>query len=166
MTQHRPDSLEGMYPFYSGGGSSEDCPDWSSGASWLQPCVPGDLWGVRECNLLSEYFPSPCGLCPLDSRVPSGIECSVGSSPCVPQAPPFLSVCLFHLVGPVSYQGIEDKLQGLSVCVKQASTLETSEVHIPHFFQTWKELGPIKSELLRETNILHARFQLNVTAIA
>ena len=44
--------------------------------------------------------------------------------------------------------------------------LEMSEVYVLYFFQSWKELRPIKSELLREMNILHARFQLNVTAIA
>lgn len=77
--------------------------------------------------------------------------------------PPFLFVCSHQVL--LSYQGIQHKRQGLSPYVKQPSMLETSEVYILYFSEL-KELRPIKSELLREMNILHARFQLNVTAIA
>lgn len=89
---------------------------------------------------------------------------------CSAQAPPLLPssfpLCLPFIKFSLSYQGIQHKRQGLSPYVKQPSMLETSEVYILYFFQSWKELRPIKSELLREMNILHARFQLNVTAIA
>lgn len=102
-----------------------------------------------------------------DYRVPLGSVLCREQSLCLTVPPPsFLFVYLFHPSVSVSYHGIQNKLQGLSACVKQTSTLETLEVHILHFFQTWKELRPIKTELLRGMNILHARFRLNVTAIA
>jgi hypothetical protein len=105
--------------------------------------------------------------CIYDSRVPLEIACLWEQPSCLTRPfPLFLFFFLYYLAPLLPYQRIQNKLQRLSTCVKQISTLETSDVPILYLFQAWKELGPIKSELLREMNILYARFLLNVTAIA